>query len=373
MLARAPGVSMTDFLVLGGGIAGAAAAHFLSVHGEVTVLEAEAAPGYHATGRSAGLFSAYYGNRVVRALTAASQACWADLLTPRGVVALAPHGAEKEFAQALADGLTAPLPARELPLDEVQRLCPIVRPGWYGRAMFKAAGLDIDTAGAHHRMLRGVQVVTRARVTALHRRSGLWHASTTNGPFAAPVIVNAAGAWADEVARMAGIAALGLRPLRRTAAIIPAPDRRAVDRWPMVADVTETFYFKPESGGLLVSPADATPVAPHDVRPDDLDVARAVARFEEVTTVQVARVCHRWAGLRTTAPDDTPVVGEASGATGFFWLAGLGGYGFQVAPAVAELLAALVTGSSGPRATRHLAAPLSPLRASIAANAGRAQ
>jgi D-arginine dehydrogenase len=163
---------------------------------------------------------------------------------------------------------------------------------------------------------------------------------------------------------MAGAAPLGLRPLRRTAAIVPAPAGYAVERWPMVTDVTETFYFKPESGGLLVSPADATPMAPGDVRPDDLDVARAAARFEEVTTVKVRRIRHRWAGLRTMGPDDTPVVGEAPEAPGFFWFAGLGGYGFQVAPAAATLLAALVTGSSKPRETRHLTAALSPQRTS---------
>jgi D-arginine dehydrogenase len=348
-----------DFLVVGGGIAGASAGYFLASSGRVTLLEMESAPGYHSTGRSAALFSEYYGNRVVRALTAASRPFYAapppgftqPLLRPRGVLALCPHGAEERFAAVLADGLTAPTPAREISPGEVPRYCPVVREGWYSRAMLKPAAMDVDVDAAHQGFLRGIRalggrVVTSARVRGLARRGGLWHAATDAGEFAAPTLVNASGAWADEVAAMAGVRTVGLTPLRRTAFIAVPPDGAAVTGWPMVADVTETFYLKPESGQLLISPVDATPVPPGDARPDDVDVAMAVARVEAATTLVIRRVRSAWAGLRTATGDDTPVVGHAPDAAGFVWLAGLSGYGVQTAPAVGRIAAALAT--SGP-------------------------
>ncbi len=341
-------------------MAGASAGYFLSAAGSVTVLEMESAPGYHSTGRSAALFSEYYGNRTVRALTAASRAFFtapppgfADgpLVTPRGVVALGPKGAEERFAAVLADGLTAPTPVREIDDEEVLRHCPIVRTGFYSRAMLKPAAMDIDVDLVHQGYLRGLRaaggtVVTSARVRALTRRAGLWHAVTDAGEFTAPVVVNAAGAWADEVAAMAGAGTVGLIPLRRTAFIADPPDGIDPARWPMVADVTETFYFKPESGRLLVSPSDATPSEPCDARPDDLDVARAIERVEEATTLTIRRVKHAWAGLRTAAKDDTPVLGSAPDVPGFVWLAGLSGYGVQSSPATGRIAAAAATGTA---------------------------
>jgi D-arginine dehydrogenase len=349
-----------DFLVVGGGIAGASAGYFLAGAGRVTLLEMEAAPGYHSTGRSAALFSEYYGNRVVRALTAASRQFYTSpppgftrpLLAPRGVLALCPHGAEDRFAAVLADGLTAPTPVREIGPGEVRRHCPVVRPGWYSRAMLKPAAMDIDVDAAHQGFLRGIrarhgQVVTSARVRGLTRRAGLWRAATDLAEYAAPTLVNASGAWADEVAVLAGVRPIGLTPLRRTAFLVAPPEDAAVAGWPMVADVTETFYLKPESGQLLISPADATPAVPGDARPDDLDVALAVARVEEATTLVIRHVRHSWAGLRSAVPDDTPVIGEAPDAPGFVWLAGLSGYGVQTAPAAGRLAAALAASTPG--------------------------
>ncbi len=338
-------------------MAGACAGFFLAEHGRVTVLEMEDGLGYHSTGRSAALFSEYYGNRCVRALTAAARPFFDapppgfaehPLLTPRGVMALAPHGAEERFAAALADGRECVSGVRELALDEVQELCPIVRPGWYSRAMHKPGAMDIDVDGLHQGFVRGIRakggtVLTRAAVRAVARRAGRWHVTTDAGEFAAPVVVNAAGAWADEVAALAGVLPLGLVPKRRTACIVPPPPGLDVTAWPLVCDVTETFYFKPEAGGLMICPVDATPVAPCDVRHDDLDVATAAARFEEVTTLEVRRISHRWAGLRVFARDDTPALGPAPDAPGFFWLAGLGGYGIQIAPSVGRAIAALAT------------------------------
>jgi D-arginine dehydrogenase len=353
---------VSDFLVVGGGIAGASAGYFLSAYGSVTILEMESAPGYHSTGRSAALFSEYYGNRTVRALTAASRSFltappdgFADgpLLTPRGVVALGPAGAEERFAAALADGLAAPTPVRELGPDEVREHCPIIRAGWWRRAMLKPAAMDIDVDLLHQGFLRGVRarggtVVASARVRGLTRRGGLWHADTDAGGFTAPAVVDAAGAWADEVAALAGVRRTGLTPLRRTAFLADLPEGVDAAAWPMVADVTETFYLKPESGRLLISPSDATPMPPCDARPDDLDVARAIDRVQEATTLVIRSVKHAWAGLRTAVPDDTPVIGEDPDAPGFVWLAGLSGYGVQSSPATGRLAAAAATRTPPP-------------------------
>ena len=364
----------SDFLVVGGGIAGASAGYFLAASGTVTLLEAEAVPGYHATGRSAALFSEYYGNAVVRALTAASRPFYAapppgftaPLLSPRGVLALCPHGAEARFDQVLAAGLTAPVPVRELGPGEAQRHCPVVRPEWFSRAMLKPAAMDIDVDAVHQGFLRGIrarggQVVRSAGVRALSRSAGEWRAVTGAGEFSAPCLVNAAGAWADEIAGLAGVPGIGLTPLRRSACIVAAPAGVGASRWPMVADVTETFYVKPESGRLLLSPADATPVPPGDARPEDIDIAAAIDRVRAATTLEIRHVQRAWAGLRSAVPDDTPVIGPAPQMPGFVWLAALGGYGIQTAPAAGELAAALATGTAPRPASADLAA-LSPGR-----------
>jgi glycine/D-amino acid oxidase-like deaminating enzyme len=364
---------VSDFLVVGGGIAGASAGYFLSEVGSVTLLEMEAAPGYHSTGRSAALFSEYYGNRVVRALTAASRPFFttpppgfADgpLLTDRGVVALCPPGAEGLFDTMLADGLAAPTPVREIGRDEVRRYCPAVRPDWFSRAMLKPAVMDIDVHALQQGYLRGIRagrgrVVTSARVREISRSGGLWRVATDRGEFAAPIVVNAAGAWADEVAALAGVRRVGLRPLRRTAFLADPPEGADPASWPMVADVTETFYFKPESGRLLVSPADTTPMAPGDTRPDYRDIALAAARVEEATTLVIRSVRTAWAGLRSAVPDDTPVVGPAPDAPGFVWLAALSGYGLQSSPAVGRIAAGLATATSLREAWNGIGFPLS--------------
>jgi D-arginine dehydrogenase len=364
----------SDFLVVGGGIAGASAGYFLAASGTVTLLEAEAVPGYHATGRSAALFSEYYGNGVVRALTAASRPFYAapppgftaPLLSPRGVLALCPHGAEARFDQVLAAGLTAPVPVRELGPGEAQRHCPVVRPEWFSRAMLKPAAMDIDVDAVHQGFLRGIrarggQVVRSAGVRALSRSAGEWRAVTGAGEFSAPCLINAAGAWADEIAGLAGVPGIGLTPLRRSACIVAVPAAAGASRWPMVADVTETFYVKPESGRLLLSPADATPVPPGDARPEDIDIAAAIDRVRAATTLEIRHVQRAWAGLRSAVPDDTPVIGPAPQLPGFVWLAALGGYGIQTAPAAGELAAALATGTA-PRPSSADLAALSPGR-----------
>jgi len=340
----------SDVLVVGAGIAGAAAGFFLAAAGaRVTVLEMEDAPGRHATGRSAALYSEYFGPPEVRALTAASRDflahpppgfAAAPLLHPRGVVTVARPGAEAEFEAALASARSAPAGATEISPAEAARLVPVLRADRYARAMHKPGALDIDVAALHQGYLRGVRatgrVVTRAGVRELRHDRGRWRA----GDHAAPVLVDAAGAWADGLAVLAGAAPLGLVPHRRTACLVD-PGRDA-SGWPLLNDVPETFYCKPESGALLVCPADAEPDEPGDVRPRDLDVAIGVDRLEQATTLSVRRVAHSWAGLRTSAPDDLPVVGPDPQVRGFSWLAALGGYGVQLSPAVGRLLAAAV-------------------------------
>ncbi|MCM2576541.1 NAD(P)/FAD-dependent oxidoreductase [Streptomyces meridianus] len=353
----------SDFLVLGGGIAGAAASHHLAEHGRVTLLEAEPRPGLHSTALSAGLFSEYYGNRAVRTLTTASRPFYeeAGLLRPRGVLALAPPGTGSAFEQALRSGAEAPEGVAELEPDEALRLCPIVRPG-FERALLRRGACDVDVAGAHRLLLRRGRVVTDARVTALSRNGGGWVAETTAGRFTAPVVVNAAGAWADAIAVLAGVAPQGMVPLRRTAAVVAPPDGHDISGWPMITDIAGTYYARPEAGGLLLSPADAAPMPPGPVHADPADIATALTRFERATTVPAGPVRRSWAGLRTSTPDDTPVIGEAAGAPGFFWLAALGGYGVQSAPAAGLLLAHLVTGTTTPPPLSAVTAALAPDR-----------
>jgi D-arginine dehydrogenase len=343
----------SDVLVVGAGIAGATAGWFLAAGGaRVTVLEREDAPGRHSTGRSAALFSEYFGSPPVRALTAASRrflaappAGFADapLLTPRGVVTVALPGQEAEFEAALAEARTAPGGAEEIDPAEARRLLPVLREGRYGRAMHKPAAMDIDVAALHQGFLRAARVVTRAPVRELRRDGTGWIAGTPAGDFSAPVLVNAAGAWADELAALAGAAPLGLVPRRRTACLVdPGTDAAG---WPLLNDVPETFYCKPESGALLVCPSDAEPEEPGDPRARDLDVAIGIDRLEQATTLTVRTVRHAWAGLRTSAPDDVPVIGPDPVLPGFHWLAGVGGYGVQLSPAAGQLLAAAVLGT----------------------------
>ena len=296
----------SDFLVVGAGIAGASVGYFLAGPGRVTVLDMEAVPGYHSTGRSAALFTEYYGNAVVRALTRASRGFYLapppgfgrPLVTPRGVLALCAHGGEDGFEAALRTGLAAPEPVRELTAAQALRYCPVLRPEWFSRAMFKPGAMDIDVNALHQGFLRGIaarggRVVSAARVSSLSWNNG-WQATTSAGDFAAPAIVNASGAWADELAVLAGVRPVGLTPRRRTAALVPAPPAAGFAAWPMVADVAESFYFKPESGRMLVSPYDATPVPPGDVRPDDLDVAAAIDAVGRATTLEIRHVERAW-------------------------------------------------------------------------------
>jgi len=364
-----------DVLVIGGGMAGASAAAEMARDVRVIVLESEERPGYHSTGRSAAIFIQNYGNAVIRRLSKASRPLLLappfdpegeSVLRPRGILHVADAGqaARLDELLATADGL------HEITPEEALRHVPILRPERMARAAYEADAMDIDVDRLHQGYLRGLraaggEVVCRAAVRRLARQDGLWRAETGAGTFEAPLVVNAAGAWADAVAAMAGLAPLGLQPLRRCAAILPAPPGHAVDGWPLTGDVEETYYFKPEAGKLMVSPADETPVAPHDAWPEDMDLAEGLDRFVSATRYELHHVERSWAGLRTFAPDRTPVIGFDPLAKAFFWCAGQGGYGIQTAAAAARLTAGLALGRGLPSALAQTgldAAALSPAR-----------
>jgi D-arginine dehydrogenase len=363
---------MEELLIVGGGIAGAAAGYFLAGHypaerRRVVLIEREAAPGYHSTGRSAALFTENYGSRPIRALTRGSRPFFEapppgfgehPLLTPRGVLMVSPRGERDRFAAAFAEGRLSAPGLQEIGAAEARRRVPVLDADWLGDAMFEPAAMDIDVHALHQGFLRGItahggRIVADAEARAIRRVGGEWRVETPAGSFAAPVLVNAAGAWADEVARLAGVAPVGLVPKRRTAFTIDPPEGAGAAGgwpadWPMVIDVAESFYFKPEAGRLLVSPADETPVPPCDVQPEEIDIAEAAARLEAATTIRVRRIARKWAGLRSFVADKNPVAGFAPGAEGFFWLAGQGGYGIQTAPSLGRLAAALVAGEGVP-------------------------
>jgi D-arginine dehydrogenase len=347
-----------DFLVIGSGMAGAAAGYFLAEHGSVVLLEREETLAYHSTGRSAALYTETYGNAAIRALTVRSGDFFRNppagftempLLTPRGVLYAARAQEKARFEEALAIGRRFAPSVRALAREEAIALCPVLRDDWLAHAFLEPDAMDLDVNAIHQGFLKGLrarggQVVTGAAAQAIARHDGAWQVETPRGRFAAPNLVNAAGAWADEVAALAGVAPVGLVPKRRTVIIVETePPSHEAAQWPMVGDVGESFYFRPESGRLLVSPADETPVAPCDVQPEEMDMALAAARFENATRLKVRRIARKWAGLRTFAPDKTLVIGPDPTAPGFFWMAGQGGYGIQTAPAAGRALATLAT------------------------------
>lgn len=340
-----------DCIVIGAGIAGASVAAELSGDLSVALIERESQPGYHTTGRSAALFTEAYGPPVIRALSRASAAFFhapregGAFLHPRGVVFVArPDQAEAEEAlrAELGDAV------RPFSTAELARTVPLLRPGYAARALYDDSARDIDVHALHQHYLRrfraaGGTLWTGAELTALEH-SGDWVARTARGDLRAPIVVNAAGAWADEVAALAGVPRRGLMPKRRTALIVKAPDGAVVDGWPMVADVEEQWYVKPDAGRLLMSPADEEPSPPCDAQPEELQVAICVDRIERAFDLPVRRIENKWAGLRSFFSNGRPLVRYEPGAPGFFWLAGQGGYGIQTAPALARTAAALVRG-----------------------------
>ncbi|HIM46749.1 MAG TPA: FAD-binding oxidoreductase [Alphaproteobacteria bacterium] len=351
-----------DFLVIGAGMAGASAAYELAELGSVILIEREDMPGYHTTGRSAAVFTEAYGNRTIRGITTASRAFYNappdgfgddPLLTPRGALFIGREDQRATLQQHYED-CHALVPSVSL-IDgaEACRLVPILRPDYVAGAVHEPDAMGIDVNALHQGYLHGLKsrggtLVTDAELTGLARNGGTWDIDTRAGNYQAPVVVNAAGAWCDVVAELAGVRPVGLVPKRRTAFIFDAPEGSNSDDWPLMADIDEEFYIKPDAGRLLGSPADETPMPPQDIQPDELDIAIAVDRIEKATTVKISRILNKWAGLRSFVADKTLVAGFDAEAHGFFWLAGQGGYGIQTAPAMAVIAAALASGGDFP-------------------------
>lgn len=339
-----------DIVVVGAGMAGASIAARIGTKARVLMVEAEEHPGYHTTGRSAAFWSESYGGPGVQPLTTASGPTLRELglLTPRTALTLGREGQQGEVA-AFAETYSAiGLEVELLDRAGIERKVPGLREGWVCGA-FEPSCCDIDVGGLHQHYLAegraaGVDLWCRAGLREMERTDKGWTLTLSDGrQIEAGVLVNAAGAWADPVASMAGLAPLGITPYRRTVvqlAVSPA----APDTLPLVLDVSGSFYFKPESGRLWLSPHDETPSPPCDAAPEEIDVALAIDRFEHVADWQIDRLEHRWAGLRSFAPDRLPVYGFAPQDPAFFWFAGQGGFGIQTAPAAADLGARLLLG-----------------------------
>jgi D-arginine dehydrogenase len=354
-------VAAPDVLVIGGGIAGLSAAAALSVHATVTVLEAEDQIGFHSSGRSATMLHYALGDRLVRALTFASKPFFEEPPEDFGDVpvgrpmAVLVHAreAERPALDALEAELAPFATLERLDSRGVHELCPLLRDDAI-HGLADLAGIRLDPHAllqGNLRQLRGRggKLVTGARIGAIARRDGLWQARTERGDaHGAPILINAAGAWADEVAAFAGVRPLGFAPRRRTIITFDAPPGADLERLPFTKTVGDELYFAPESGRLFASPMDEVPTDPCDAQPDDYEVALAAHRMEERTTVKVERIHSKWAGLRTFSPDRRPVAGYAADADGFFWLAGQGGFGLQTSPAMAAIVASLVAGTPWP-------------------------
>ncbi|THD71702.1 FAD-binding oxidoreductase [Phenylobacterium sp.] len=353
--------TIADVVVIGAGIAGASVAAALAQTQKVIVLEREAFPGMHSTGRSAALFSEIYGSVPIRALSRASRNFLysppegfvdAPIVRPRGAmhIASAAQLARLEAFCALPDVAPA---IRRLTAAEASAQCSVLRGDYVAAAAVETGSADVDVDVLHQGWLRqvkarGGELVVNAEVVRLSRQGSGWLVETPDIQIEAKVVINAAGAWADVIARLAGVRTVGLQPNRRTALIVAAPDGSNSDEWPMVIDVDEQFYFRPDAGALLLSPGDETPSEPCDAQPDEWDIATAVDRVQTATTLEVHRIRRSWAGLRSFVADRSPVVGFAPDAPGFFWLAGQGGYGIQTAPAMGALACALVLGEPAP-------------------------
>jgi len=344
-----------DVAVIGAGMAGSVAAAMLSPDRRVALIEAEEVAGYHTTGRSAAIWVQNYGPSDVREFTRLSRRFYENppagfatvpLIRRRPVLLVAARAQMAELETSIATGLGL----RPATIQEARALVPALRPGYLAGAAIEEDAFDMDVAAIHQGFLRMIRMhggvlALRSRAGRIMRGGDGWEVETVTGMiFRAPVVVNASGAWGDEVAAIAGASPLGLQPCRRTAAIVD-PSPFDVSDWPMICDVAEQWYARPEARTrLMVSPADATPTHAHDVRPEEIDVAVGIDRMQQALDITVRRVEHSWAGLRTFTPDGSLAFGWDPAIEGFFWCVGQGGYGIQTAPAAGRFVADLVLG-----------------------------
>lgn len=351
-----------DFIVIGGGIAGASAAYRLIEHGSVLLLEMEEQPGYHSTGRSAAQFTELYGNGPIRALVRLSKnfllsppAGFSEvpILTPRGAMFVGTTVQKPALDEILKTAAEENCQVDALDIAGARRIVPVLNPEMFEQAIFEPKSTDIDVHALHGGFLkvfagRGGEIICDAEVKGMQWADGAWHVETKVGSFAAPIVVNAAGAWGDVIAARAGVHPMGLTPKRRTVILFDPPPDVDIEDWPLVIDADESWYFKPDAGKVLASPADETPVEPYDAQAEELDVALIADAIERMTSMTVGRISHSRAGLRTFTADKTPVVGFAPDAEGFFWLVGQGGYGIETSPAMGELTCALIIDGRAP-------------------------
>jgi D-arginine dehydrogenase len=344
-----------DFMVVGGGIAGASAAAALSRHGRVALLEKESQPGFHSTGRSAAVLSCAYGPRSWQILSTASASFYAEppegftdaaLTRPLGALYLAAAHEEEGLKAQAADLATRGVACELISAEAARQMVPVVHIEKFTLGLHEPGCVDLDTNALLHGYLRqarrnGAETFLGTEVESLARFSRVWRAATRNETIEAPILINAAGAWADEVAARAGLPRRGLEPLRRTAITFAPPAEHDARKWPMTFDLAETWYFKPEGRHIMMSPADLVPTEACDAQPDAYDIAVAIDRIESVTSMKVDRPNSRWAGLRTFAPDHEAVIGPDPEEPSFIWYAGQGGNGVMASQAAGEVCAAL--------------------------------
>jgi D-arginine dehydrogenase len=351
-----------DIAIIGAGIGGASLGWALLERApglRVLMLEAEDQPGYHTTGRSAAFYAETYGGPDVQPLTTASKPFFlrpppgfseTAIVSPRGALHIR-HADAPGTLEALEREFEAGGVAHQrLGPEGVRQKLPQLREPWATTAIWEPGCADIDVAALHQAYLRGFRrmggtLATAARAERIERRGGRWAIATPTGAFEAAAIVNAAGAWADEVAGLAGVPPIGIRPLRRTIVVIEVRPEAPADM-PVVMDAGGSLYFKPDGGRLWVSPHDETPDVPHDVQPDEMDMAVALDRFEQMCDWPIRRLASKWAGLRNFAGDRLPVIGADPAEPSFFWCAGQGGWGIQTAPAAAAMAAAMLLGEA---------------------------
>lgn len=356
------GMQTADFIVIGAGIAGASAAYELSNGGKVILLEMEASPGYHSTGRSAAVMTENYGPALWSRLVTASRDFLehppegftdVPLATPRGALFLARDGEQAKLAAKTQELTRRGVAIQLTSSEDALRFCPVVKAGEFVSALYEPDCMDIDTnalLAGYLKMLRarGGQLVTNGKVEALKCSNGRWTVSTPAGTFEAPVVVNAAGGWVQQIAALAGLSYRNVVPFRRTAVVFDPPAGSDVRTWPMTFDVAETFYFKPEAGRIMVSPVDMAESEPCDAQADELEVAIAIDRIHRFTTMEVHSVKHKWGGLRTFAADHEPIIGSDPEAPSFIWLAGQGGNGVMAGAAAARLAASFALNTAIP-------------------------
>ncbi len=358
-------MSNYEFIVIGAGIAGASAGYELASHGRVLILEREPVAGHHSTGRSAAVLTENYGNSIIRRLTLATRpflehppAGFTEnpLVSPRKMMWIAREDQQEELAATLPNSQRLVPSIHPVNSLEACNLCPVLRSEYVSYGIVEPNALDLDVHSIHQGFLGGIRrkggkIETNSGVTAMSFDRSVWTVQTRAEQYSAPVVVNAAGAWCDVIGDLAEAKPVGLIPKRRTAFIFDGPlfpEGKTLDAWPVVIDAQEDFYFKPESGKLLGSPADETPMDPCDAVVDDLDIAVAAERLQIATCMDIRTIKRKWAGLRSFVPDKTPVCGFDRERRGFFWLAGQGGYGIQTSSALARATSELIVNRTLP-------------------------